>query len=129
MYSIQGTAESIPISTRLTVALLVQARTRLRANTNAVADLDILNFRPDLHGLANDLVTHAHGVVGGSPSRAQSVQIGTADTAVRDLDVDVVFFEGLGLEALPDHLAIHTVGVETHPSFEFVIGGHCECVL
>lgn len=60
------------------------------------------------------------------PSTAESVQVGATNTTVRDLDVDISLFPGLGLKLLPDHLSLAGFGAETHPSFELVIGGrHC----
>lgn len=60
------------------------------------------------------------------PAAAKSVQIGTADTAVSDLNVNIGFLPRLGLKLLPDHLSVGGVLVETHPSFKLVILSHCE---
>jgi len=49
------------------------------------------------------------------------VQIRTADAAVRDLNVDIIFLPLLGLKLLPLHLADRVL-VETEPSLELVIG-------
>ena len=50
------------------------------------------------------------------------MQIRAADTTAFHLDIDIVLFPRLGLELLPDHLAIGRVLVETHPSLELVVG-------
>lgn len=63
------------------------------------------------------------------PATAQSVQVRTTDTTVGDLDIDVGLFPLLGLEFLPDHVALSGAGVETHPAYEFVVGlSHDVCV-
>lgn len=60
------------------------------------------------------------------PATAESVQIGTADTAVSDLDVNIGLLPRLGLKLLPDHLSVGRVLIETHPSFKLVILSHGE---
>ena len=57
------------------------------------------------------------------PSTTQGVQIRATDTTVSDLDIDIGLLPRLGLEFLPDHLALGGFGVEAYPAFELVIGG------
>lgn len=59
-----------------------------------------------------------------SPSGSQDVNVATTDTAVADLNVDIVFVEWLGVVALPDYLALSRVLVETAPSFELAVACH-----
>jgi hypothetical protein len=54
------------------------------------------------------------------------VEIGAADSAVGDLDVDVVFFPEFGLERAPLHFAVHAIGRVAKPAFELVWSGHVE---
>ena len=61
---------------------------------------------------------------GCTPATAESVQITAADPAMRDLDIHVRLFPGLGLVALPFHLALGGTGVETQPSLKLVRGAH-----
>lgn len=56
------------------------------------------------------------------PSARQSVQIGTADAAVSDFDVDICFLPGFGFKGLPLHVA-DGVLVEAHPALELVVLG------
>ncbi|KAL2000690.1 hypothetical protein VTN02DRAFT_2751 [Thermoascus thermophilus] len=58
---------------------------------------------------------------GAYPSAPEDVQIRPADPTVSDLDVDIGLFPGLGLELLPDHLALNSAAVEAHPSLELVV--------
>lgn len=61
-----------------------------------------------------------------APPGTQCVDIGAADSTVRDLDIDVALTPRLGFgEFLPDHLALGRVFVEATPSFEFVVGLAC----
>jgi hypothetical protein len=57
------------------------------------------------------------------------VQVRTADTAVRDLDIDVGLFPLLGSEFLPDHVALAGSGIKAHPAFELVVCRHVGDVL
>lgn len=50
------------------------------------------------------------------------MKIRTADTTVRDLDVNVVLLPLLWLKLLPDHLSVDRGLVLSQPSLEFVIG-------
>lgn len=60
----------------------------------------------------------------GSSTRAESVDVGAADTAGLDLDVDIVVGEGLGLVLLPDHLAVNGLRAQAAPALKLVVGGH-----
>lgn len=54
------------------------------------------------------------------------MNVTSANSAVRDLNVDVCLFPRLDFgEFLPDHFALGGVFVQTHPSFEFVVGCCC----
>lgn len=54
------------------------------------------------------------------------MNVTSANSAVRDLNVDVCLFPRLDFgEFLPDHFALGGVFVQTHPSFEFVVGSCC----
>lgn len=57
------------------------------------------------------------------PSTAQSVHIRATDTTVRHSHINICLLPRLGLELLPDHLALGRLRVEAHPAFELVIGG------
>jgi hypothetical protein len=52
------------------------------------------------------------------------MEIRTANTAVGDLDVDVVFLPLLGLKWTPFHLAVDGIGGVAEPALELVIGRH-----
>lgn len=54
------------------------------------------------------------------------MKIRTADTAVGDLDIDIVLVPGLGLERAPLHLAVDRFGILAQPALELVIGRHSE---
>lgn len=112
------------ISTLLTITLVVHTSPRLRTDTNAIAHLHALDIFAHFHGAADNLVADDAGVVCLAPSGAEGVDVGAADAAVGDFDVDVGFFPFLGLVGLPLHVSVDGFGVETHPAFEFVVGGH-----
>ena len=78
--------------------LALHAGPNLGPDTDAVANLDSAHFRANFDGLADDLMTNAEGKRDLAPATSDAVDIGAADTAALDLDVDVVVFEGLGLE-------------------------------
>jgi len=72
-------------------AVTLQASARLSTNTDAVTDLDaVLDVLAHANGLADDLVTDNARVVGRTPAGLESVDVGTADTAVSDFDLIVV---------------------------------------
>lgn len=107
---------------RLTLGL--QTAASLRADTDAIADLDaalLRRPRPDAHGAADDLVADDAGVVGRVPARPEGVDVGEADAAVGDLDVDVVFSEGFGFERSPLQVAVGAVTVVGQPAVEFCV--------
>ena len=60
----------------------------------------------------------------GRPTATESVQITATDAAVGDFDIDVGLLPGLGLVALPFHVALDGAGVETEPALEVVGCGH-----
>ena len=62
------------------------------------------------------------------PSGAKCVKIRAADTAVRNLDIDIILSPWLRLILLPNHVAVDGVFIETHPSFELIWHGHIACV-
>ena len=68
-----------------------------------------------------------HTIGGRAPSALQGVQVGAADSAVRDLDVDVVLRPFLGLELAPFHVALKGALVEAEPALELrrVLASHC----
>lgn len=100
------------------------AALRLSANTNAVADLEVLDVLADLGDMADNLVADNKRVVGRSPAGAESVNVGTADTAVRNLHLNVGLLEGLGLEVAPLHVALGSRGVVGNPAVEVRSGRH-----
>lgn len=108
-----------PLSALSAVGL--QARSCLRANTDAVALLDVLDVLSDLDCLADDLMANNAGVGRRVPAGAERVDVGTADTAVGNLNIDVVVGERLGRVLLPLHLALGRLGPVTAPTFELVV--------
>jgi hypothetical protein len=80
--------------------LALHAGPNLGPNTDAVANFDRAHFRADFDGLADNLMTYAEGKRDLAPTASDAVDIGAANTAALDLDVDVVVFEGLRLELL-----------------------------
>lgn len=108
-----------------------QAAIPLRADAHAVAHADVLDVLAHAHRLADDLVAHRQRVRRVAPAVAQEVQVAAAHAAVRDLDVDVVLLPRLGLDLLPDHLALHRAWVVGRPALELVVCCHCVlvCVL
>lgn len=97
---------------------------RLSTDTDTVANLKVLNVLADLGDMTNDLVSNNEGVVGRSPARAKGVNVGTADTAVRDLHLNVGLLESLRLEVAPLHVAIGGRGVVGDPAIELGSGRH-----
>lgn len=55
------------------------------------------------------------------PAASQGVEVGAADTAVGDFDIDDCFFPGLGREIFLDHVAFGGEFVEAELIFEFVV--------
>ena len=109
----------------------------------------MLDAFADFDGFADDFVADAAGVLRwplcsvsecsmkkSQASRIESVtyppgtkcvKIRTADTAVRNLDIDIILSPRLRLKLLPNHVAVDGVFVEAHPSFELVWHGHIGC--
>jgi len=50
------------------------------------------------------------------------VKVRTADTTVRDLDIDIILRPLLGLEFAPLHVALDGLGIVTEPALKLVIG-------
>lgn len=62
----------------------------------------------------------------GEPPARKRVEVRTTNTAVRNLDVDIVLGPLLGLVGTPLHLALHGLGALAQPAFE--LGGSCHGV-
>lgn len=97
------------------------ARVALRANADAVADLDVLHLVAHADRNADDLVPDGQRVRRLAPAAAENVQVAAAHAAVRDADVDVRLLPGLGLELLPLHVTVGRRGVQALPSLELVV--------
>lgn len=50
------------------------------------------------------------------------MEVGSADTTVSDLDINISFLPRLGLEGLPLHVS-DGVLIQAHPAMEGVVGG------
>ena len=72
----------------------------LRSYAHTIADFDSLDIFADLDGLADNLMTNTDGQWTFAPAAVDGVNIGSADTAAVDGNVDVAVFEGLELEFL-----------------------------
>lgn len=59
-----------------------------------------------------------------TPATPESVQITAANPTVGDFDINVRLFPGLGLVALPFHVALGGTGVETQPSLKLIRVAH-----
>jgi hypothetical protein len=70
------------------------------------------------------LVSDDSGIRCLAPTPRNRVNIASADTAVRDLDIDISFLPGLGVISLPFHVAIGGVFVKAAPAFELGFAGH-----
>lgn len=57
------------------------------------------------------------------------MQVTPANTAADDLDIDIGFFPWLGLEFLPDHVAIGGGVVQANPALELVVGHSARSIL
>lgn len=107
-------------------AVATEAGAALGANTHAVPNLDAVgDFAADTGRLANNFVPYHARVGGGTPAGGEGVDVGAADAAVGDLNVDVGLFELLGLVGLPGHVALGGVRGESHPSLESRLARHC----
>jgi len=78
--------------------LACQIGTNLRANTNPVSDLNILDGLSDLDRLANDFVADTDRQWDFTPTSSYGVDIRSAHTTGINGNVDVVVFEGLEFE-------------------------------
>jgi len=114
----------VPICARLAITFLVLARTRLRADTNSVANLDVLDFGPNSDGNANNLMANTDWIVRGSPAGAEDMNIRAADTTMRNLDVNVCVFERLWFILLPDHVALGRFFIKAQPALKLVKRRH-----
>ena len=70
----------------------------LRADADALADLELGDLVADTGDMPDDLVSGDERQLGFAPALAERVDIGTTHAAVGDGDFDVVLFEGLRLE-------------------------------
>ena len=85
----------------LVVALALralEASPDLSTDANTITDFAGCHGISNLDGLADDLVADADGQRCLAPSSINCVDIGTADTAALDFDIDVIFAELLGFE-------------------------------
>ena len=80
--------------------LAFQAGADLGTDSNAVSDLDGGHLVADLDGLANDFMTNADWKRAITPTAIDCVDIGAADPAAFNLDVDVAVFELLRFELI-----------------------------
>ena len=78
--------------------LTLHARPDLGADADAIALLDVLDGLSDLDGLANHFVADAERALEFTPAAGDGVDVGAANAAALDLDIDVVVLERLGLE-------------------------------
>ncbi len=72
--------------------------TDLRANTNTVTDLDVLDILPNSYRLSDNLVSNDEREMAFAPTLLERMQIRAADTTVCDGDFDVVGAESLWFE-------------------------------
>ena len=78
--------------------LAFQAGADLGTNSNAVSHLDGGHLIADLDGLADDFMTNADWERAITPTAIDCVDIGAANAAAFNLDVDVAVFELLRFE-------------------------------
>ena len=136
---------------RALLAVGLQAGRVLRADTDTVAHFDaLLGILANTNGFADDLVADAACYVSLSasaplrmvgmlclltvrrwePARAQCVKVRATDTAVRDLDVDIVLRPGLNVwEGTPFHLALCRLWALAQPSLKTLFLRHCYLLL
>lgn len=93
------------------------ARVALRADADAVANLDVRDVLAYTDGDANDLVAHDLRVLDRAPAGAERVQVARADAAVGDRDIDVRVGERLGRVLLVGEVA-NGVFVLADPALE-----------
>jgi hypothetical protein len=70
----------------------------LCANANTVADLDISHVVADASGLTDNLVSNDERELAFAPSLLEGMDVGAADAAMGDGNLDVIGSECLGLE-------------------------------
>ena len=70
----------------------------LRADADALADLELIDLVADTGDVPDDLVAGDERQLGFAPTLAERMDVGAAHAAVGDGDLDIVFFEGLRLE-------------------------------
>ena len=68
------------------------------ADADGVADFDVLDAVADAGCGADDLVSDDEGKLGVAPALGEGVDVGAADAAVGDGDLDIFGLERLGLE-------------------------------
>lgn len=69
------------------LAGIPQTAPRLSANSDPVANLDALHTFADANSLANNLVADDYWIVSGAPAAAKEMDIGSADSAVGNLNL------------------------------------------
>lgn len=70
----------------------------MSANTNTVTNFDLGHLAADLDSFANDLMTDADWQWAVSPAPCDCMDIGAADSASINLDVNIIVLELLWLE-------------------------------
>ena len=105
----------------------LQACPDLGTDTDAVSLLNERNVLADTHSLADDLVANAEGSLEITPATRDCVNIGSADAAALNLDIDVVTLEGLGCELLLLEVLPRLGGVDAEAR-EGVWVAHFVCV-
>ena len=78
--------------------LALQTGTDLSTNTNTVSNLDGCHLVADFDSLADDFVTDTDWERAFAPAASDGMDIGAADSAALNLDVDVTVFELLRFE-------------------------------
>ena len=76
----------------------LEAGLDLGTNTNAIADFTGGHFIASLDHFTNDFMAHAYWQRAFAPTTVNGMDVGAADTACFDLDVNVAVFEGLWFE-------------------------------
>lgn len=76
----------------------LQTGTDLSANTNTVSNLDGGHFVADFDRFTDDFMTNANWERAFAPTASDGMDIGAADTAALNFDVDVAVFELLRFE-------------------------------
>jgi hypothetical protein len=71
----------------------------LCANANTVADLDVSHVVADASGLTDNLVSNDERELAFAPSLLEGMDVGAADAAMGDGNLDVICGKCLGLES------------------------------